>query len=119
MPDKRVLVVDDDENIRRVLVEALTDEGYEVREAGEGQTALEHLAAWTPSVIILDLMMPIMDGWQFRERQLTLDYAKDIPVIILTALRNRADLRILGAAAVIAKPFSLKQVLRAVGSVSK
>jgi CheY-like chemotaxis protein len=117
MSDKSVLVVDDDAAIRNVLVEALGDEGYEVREASDGKMALERLADWTPTAIILDLMMPVMDGWQFREQQKTLDYARDIPVIILTAIRNLADLRVLGAAAVIRKPFDLKEVLRVLGTI--
>ena len=66
-----ILVVDDDPDIRDSLREVLEDEGYEVACVGNGREALDHLktANPRPCVILLDLMMPVMDGWQFRKEQ--------------------------------------------------
>jgi DNA-binding response OmpR family regulator len=71
MPElARVLVVEDDRIIREVLTLALEDEGYVVRSAVQGQQALEQLRTWPADLIVLDLMLPVMDGWTFlRERQ--------------------------------------------------
>ncbi len=63
---RRVLLVDDDDDVRRAVCEVLTDEGHEVREADNGRDAL---GAWEPDVIVLDLLMPEMDGWTFLAEQ--------------------------------------------------
>ena len=60
--------MDDDPSIRELLYSALADEGYEVVPATDGQDALGILDRWTPDVIVLDLMMPVMDGWTFAKR---------------------------------------------------
>ena len=65
---KRVLVVDDDASIRELLSTALEDDGYEVVPAINGADALSVCERWRPDVIVLDLMMPIMDGWTFAKR---------------------------------------------------
>src|SRR5881392_3915466 len=87
-----VLVVEDDEDIRDSLVEFLGDEGYEARGAGNGREALSLLAAIAPPpcLIILDLMMPVMDGRTFREEQLRRPDVADIPVIVISAYRDLA-----------------------------
>jgi CheY-like chemotaxis protein len=110
-----VLVVDDDELIRDTLATALVDEGYSVRVAGDGQAALNTLGEWLPDLIVLDLMMPVMDGLAFRAAQQALQRAAHIPVIVLSAAHNltmRAGA--LGATAVFAKPFDLSTLLDAV-----
>src|SRR4051794_18799987 len=106
----RILVIDDDPDLRDVLTYALADEGYDVRNAADGRTALEILQSWQPNVILLDLMMPILDGWGFRERQLAEADIADIPVIVLSAAR---DLRVesLHPDAVVPKPFNLPHLL--------
>jgi DNA-binding response OmpR family regulator len=106
----RVLVVDDDAIIRRFLVEALTDDGYEVREAGDGGQALAILGDWRPNLIVLDLMMPVLDGWEFLAQQRHLAHLADIPVLVLSAAHRVQDTA-LDAAAVFAKPFDLDEVL--------
>lgn len=104
----RVLLVDDDEAIRYVVAEALLDEGFSVRTASDGQQALALLANWRPDVIVLDLMMPGMDGWAFRAEQRARGLALDIPLVVLSASRRAPDsAEELGAAAVLAKPFEL------------
>jgi DNA-binding response OmpR family regulator len=114
----RVLVVDDDDLIRDTLATALSDEGYSVRVAGDGRAALDTLGAWRPDLIVLDLMMPIMDGQAFRVAQRSAPVTADIPVIVLSAAHNvHARAAGLGAAAVFAKPFDLIALLDAVESV--
>jgi CheY-like chemotaxis protein len=89
----QVLIVDDDRDIREVLGELLVDEGFNVEAAWNGETALARLeAGFRPDVIVLDLMMPVMDGLTFRAVQLGNQRLRDIPVIGLTAFpSHRAD----------------------------
>ena len=82
----RILVVDDDDDIRQALAELLRDEGHTVDEAADGAEALQHLEhGELPDAIILDLRMPVMDGWQFRVEQRSRPSLADIPVLALTA----------------------------------
>jgi len=82
-----ILVVDDDRDIRDSLVELLSEHGYPALGAGNGVEALELLrtSASPPSLILLDLMMPVMDGREFRERQLENPAWSAIPVIVISA----------------------------------
>jgi CheY-like chemotaxis protein len=86
-PDRpQILVVDDDLAILDGLRELLENEGYGVSTARDGWSALATLrGGLKPSVILLDLMMPAMDGWDFRQEQLRDDTLKDIPLVIITA----------------------------------
>ena len=114
-----MLVVEDEAGIREALASALADEGYEVRAAADGEAGLAVLGAWLPHVILLDLMMPVMDGWAFRAEQRQLDRARHIPVIVLSGARDmRAGVDQLGAAAAIAKPFDLDLVLSRVNELA-
>jgi adenylate cyclase len=81
----RVLVVDDDATTRSSLRTALAQAGWQVAEADNGQAALLHLKEATPSVILLDLMMPEMDGFEFLDVVRRHDPWRDIPVIVITA----------------------------------
>lgn len=112
----RILIVEDEDTIGRILVEVLTDEGYRVRWARNGCEALEVLQDWEPQLILLDLMMPVMDGWGFRTAQLRLGAsAADVPVIVLSAARETStQMGELGVAEALSKPFELHQVLDAV-----
>jgi two-component system chemotaxis response regulator CheY len=110
--ERRILVVDDDISIRGFLAEALKDEGYEVQTAGNGQEALDVIAGWRPDVILLDLMMPVMDGWSFRARQRLLPSVADVPVIVLSATRDLpAKAEHLEPAYLFSKPFDLDALL--------
>jgi CheY-like chemotaxis protein len=81
-----VLIVDDDSAVRIALKELFETEGYTVVLAANGRAALNRLQeGLRPSVVLLDLMMPVMDGWDFRTQQLQDPALKDIPVFILTA----------------------------------
>jgi CheY-like chemotaxis protein len=105
---RRVLVVEDEGTLRGFLVEALGDEGYDVRAAEHGREALEALAHWQPNVIVLDLMMPVMDGWTFRREQRARGLALGVPLVLLSAVADLdSQSAQLGASAVISKPFDL------------
>ena len=79
----RVLIVDDDPGIRQVLDLVLAGEGFEVRQAGDGSEGLAILDRWQPDLILLDLVMPVMDAWAFRDKQRQTEGIADIVVIVL------------------------------------
>src|SRR4051794_1739513 len=109
-----VLVVEDDVDVREALVEALGDHGYVLQAAGNGREALELLrgGASRPCLILLDLMMPQMDGRQFRVAQLEDPELSTIPVIVLSAHANVADLtRQMGVRGYLKKPVELEALL--------
>jgi CheY-like chemotaxis protein len=82
---RRALVVDDQEDSRAVLRAALEKEGWQVSEAENGAVALEKVEAQPPSLILLDLMMPVMDGFEFVMRMRRMESAWTIPVVVVTA----------------------------------
>jgi two-component system, chemotaxis family, chemotaxis protein CheY len=99
-----VLVVDDDKDIRDLLSDALRAEGYSVLSARHGAEALERLRACRPDLILLDLMMPVMDGLAFMAAKDSDPVIHDIPVIAMTAAtRNHVE----GAVTLMRKPFDL------------
>ena len=110
MAGKRILVVDDDPDLRELLFTALADEGFEVVPAANGREALVVLRTFRPDVIILDLMMPVMDGWQFASALKELD--EDIPIVLLSAARDlKEHAATLNAADIIEKPFELSELI--------
>lgn len=111
-----VLVVDDDAEIRETLEEVLSDHGYAVACASNGLEALRYLrAAAPPCVILLDLMMPVMDGWEFRSHQRADPALSGIPVFVVTAGGNCEDAaRKLEAAGCLRKPLALEKLLSVV-----
>ena len=104
---RQVLVVDDDEAIREAVAIALSSAGYEVLSAPDGAAALEVLATSRPAVILLDMLMPIMDGWEFA-RLYEQRPGPHAPIIVLTAARDAqgraAEIK---ADAWLSKPFRL------------
>ena len=81
-----ILVVDDDRAVLNALTELLESEGYKVATAIDGLDALDQLrGGLRPCVIVLDLMMPVMDGWDFRHEQMKDQALRDIPVVVITA----------------------------------
>ena len=87
----RLLIVEDDDVIREVLVFTLADEGYAVETAADGQAALEQLAVSTPDVILLDMMLPVIDGWEATRQLKAAADTKNIPIIALTAHAMTSD----------------------------
>ena len=111
----RVLVVDDDPDIRSFVTLALAMEGYAVREAEDGRDALAVLSAWRPDLILLDLMMPGMDGRAFRERQRSAPELAAIPVVMMSAAHALMAARAaLQPSATLATPFGLDELAAAV-----
>jgi len=110
-----VLVVDDDADIREFLSAFLSFQGYEVTTAANGAEALRQLHLAKPCVILLDLMMPVMDGVEFRRRQRALEEGADIPVLCLSAKYDAREIAsALGMDACLLKPFEPEAVADAV-----
>ncbi|MFA9421900.1 MAG: response regulator, partial [Gammaproteobacteria bacterium] len=86
-----VLLVEDDPATREIMVRTLEDAGWQVSEAGNGREALERMAQERPQVILLDLMMPVMDGFGFLAELRTRPEWQQIPVIVITAKDLTAD----------------------------
>jgi CheY-like chemotaxis protein len=109
-----ILIVEDDAPIREMLVEVLEDEGYPVQSASNGQEALAVLRTTPklPKLILLDLMMPVMDGWAFRHEQLQDPLLMDIPIVVLSAAyelhRQAATIK---AASYLEKPVDLAKLV--------
>ncbi len=102
----RILVVDDEPQIRATLSEALVMEGYEVAQAKDGAEALRIVEDDEPDVVVLDLRMPVFDGWAFRREQLRTH--PRIPIVVLSAATLSAEqVAELGGPRVVAKPFDL------------
>jgi two-component system, chemotaxis family, chemotaxis protein CheY len=109
--DRLVLVVDDDPDILQTLALCLSTEGYRVLMAANGQEALEVLGRDRPDCILLDLMMPVMDGWQFVSEIETRGLRR-MPLLILSADRAVQQHSVkLRAEAYLAKPFDLDELL--------
>jgi two-component system chemotaxis response regulator CheY len=114
----RVLVVDDDESIRRLIELALTQEGYEVVTAAEGRAALAEAARQPPRLILLDIRMPVLDGWGFA-RAYRAGPPPHAPIVVLTAARDAAEAAVrIGAEACLAKPFELSALYATVARVA-
>jgi CheY-like chemotaxis protein len=112
-PSALILVVDDDRDIREALCILLSAEGYRAVSAANGEEALSYLSSRElPSLILLDLMMPIMDGWEFRRRQKHDARLSDIPVVAITAAGNQTE-RSIPVDRVLPKPLELDHVLQA------
>lgn len=114
-----ILVVDDDADIRLLLRLELSAEGHDIIEAGDGAEALAVLAAEAPDLVLLDMMMPIADGWEVLK---AVDHATAPPIVVITALASEGDRHVaevlaLGAIDVIPKPFDPGWLIRLVDAV--
>lgn len=116
-PKSTVLVVDDDDDVRLLCRVNLEFEGYRVREAVDGRAALDAVAAERPDVVLLDVMLPELDGWAVLAELKRQEATADLPVVMLTA-RSLEEDQVrgwsTGAAEYVTKPFSplvLSQVL--------
>lgn len=114
---RTVLIVDDDDDVRQLIKDILEEEGYDVLVARHGGDALAQLRTKKPApcVILLDLMMPVMDGWEFLAEQHTDASLKAIPIVLFSADRSMNErAAALGAAGVLSKPVHLEDLLRVV-----
>lgn len=107
-----ILVVEDDVDIRDVLAEILTGEGYQLATAPDGQAALAQIAGTgLPRLIILDLMMPVMDGWIFRRELLARPGGARVPIIVLSGFADPTSAEMVGVR-YLAKPVKMDNLLR-------
>jgi DNA-binding response OmpR family regulator len=115
-----VLVVDDDPAIRGLVADALRIEGYAVDLAAHGREALEALRARRPDTIVLDLMMPIMDGFSFIEACQREQLCTDVPIVVISAVQEALKrIKEVSVHACIAKPFDLDDLVRTVGQFAR
>jgi CheY-like chemotaxis protein len=113
-PHCPVLIVEDDDDLREMMAHMLTIEGFEAATVANGREALEYLQnAVRPRVILLDLMMPVMDGWEFRRQQKADPDIAPVPVIVLSAL-DQARASAVDAAAFLKKPLDFDRLLELV-----
>ena len=109
-----VLIVEDDDDLRDMMAQMLTLEGFDAAAVANGREALEYLhSASPPNVILLDLMMPVMDGWEFRRQQQADPDLAPVPVIVLSAL-DQGRTGMAGAAAFIKKPLDFDRLIELV-----
>ena len=110
---RSILVVDDDPDVRDAVADVLADEGYGVTGVGSGREALQHLQQhMRPSLILLDMMMPEMDGWLLRQELKKSPDLASIPIVILSAHGDVRDAALaLGAVDYLRKPLSVDSLL--------
>jgi two-component system chemotaxis response regulator CheY len=116
-PHPDLVIIEDDNDVREAIEEVLNEEGYVTRSFAAGDDALLALQAMTtlPKLILLDLMMPKMNGWQFRELQRGLPEVLGIPTVILSADSNvTQNLHTLGAEGYLRKPIHIQTLLELV-----
>lgn len=108
----RVLVVDDEPSVRQILVDLMDSVGHEVTTASNGAEALERIRQWRPDAVLLDLMMPGVDGWEFLNQYRLDASCRGIPLAVLSAAPNALTaLDEPGVLAVVPKPFELNALL--------
>ncbi len=104
-----LLIVEDDDGARAALGDILDLEGYHVTLSANGEEALQHLRQEPlPDLIILDLQMPVMNGWQFRREQNKVARFASVPVVVITAFQSAGDI---DAAAIVHKPIDIRRLL--------
>ena len=114
MASKRVLIDEDDEQLRRLYRQALALGGYEVKAARGGFEALRHLDHQTPDVVVLDLVMPGVDGYAVRNELAAQAQTRHIPIVVITG--STEALNWLDVKCVLRKPVQPDELLRAVGN---
>jgi CheY-like chemotaxis protein len=120
MADSYVLVVDDDPAIRGLVADALREEGYIVDLAAHGREALDAMRARRPSTVVLDLMMPVMDGFSFMEACHLEQLCDNVPIVVISAVHDALQrINEIPVNACIAKPFDLDSLVRTVGQFAR
>ncbi len=115
---KKIMVVDDEPDTVDLVKLVLETEGYEILVAYSGQEALDMIKVNRPDLVLLDIMMPQMDGWMVRKKIVGNEETKDIPVVMLTAKAQPIDkmigLHVVGVTDYITKPFGRKELINSV-----
>jgi CheY-like chemotaxis protein len=114
MPGQYILVVDDDDDFREALSEVLTGAGYPVQQAENGEVALARAAEEAPGIVLLDLKMPVLDGWGVMERMRGDAKSAGIPILILSAYGFEWEAELLGAQGYIPKSVGMDEILERV-----
>ena len=117
-----ILVVDDDEQIRELVELKLTRAGYDVRTAADGGAGLAAAKALRPSLVVLDIGMPLVNGIEVCERLRDAPATADVPIILLTARGHDGDVErgfLAGADDYVVKPFSLNELLSRIRSLAR
>ena len=115
-----VLVVDDDPAIRGLVGDALRGEGYAVDLAAHGREALEAMRARRPSTVVLDLMMPVMDGFSFMEACHLEQLCDGVPIVVISAVHDALErINDVPVHALLAKPFDLDDLVRTVAQYAR
>jgi DNA-binding response OmpR family regulator len=109
-----VLIVEDDTDVREFMDVLLTTHGFETMTASNGREALERMRSRRPCLVLLDLMMPVMDGWQFRAEQLREPALADVPVVCVTAVAEHTERIARLQAPCLRKPVEFQALLAAV-----
>lgn len=117
MAKKKILIVEDEESLLKLESILLTSKGYEVQGVGDGRAALEAISRSKPDLVLLDIMLPEIDGFEVCRRIKADDETKHIPVIMLTAKKSREDMargEQVGADWYITKPFKSAMVIETI-----
>jgi CheY-like chemotaxis protein len=119
-PHATILVVDDNDDVLEVVGALLESEGYGVATASNGAEALDQLGAGLkPALVVLDLTMPVMDGWEFRDRQLRDPELRDIPTIIYSAISRHDALAGMHVAGAFEKGVDFDPMLRLIADICR
>jgi CheY-like chemotaxis protein len=118
IPGQPILVVDDDDDFREALVEVLSEAGYPVDQAGDGESALRRMAAEAPGVVLLDLKMPVLDGWGVVERMRKDPRTAHIPILILSAYGFEWESELLGAQGYVPKSVGMEEILERIRRIA-
>ena len=117
MPKKKILIVEDEESLLKLESILLTSKGFEVKGVANGRAALEEIQKSHPDLILLDIMLPEMDGFEVCKKIKEDPQTRDIPVIMLTAKKTREDMekgKEVGADCYITKPFKSAMVIETI-----
>jgi len=110
-PGQYILVVDDDDDFREALCEVLREAGYPAQEAENGEVALRRIAEEAPGMVLLDLKMPVLDGWGVIERMRQDPKSAHVPILILSAYGFEWESELLGAQGYVPKSVGTQEIL--------
>lgn len=113
-PGQYILVVDDDDDFRETLSEVLSEAGYSVQQAENGEVALQAASQEQPGIVLLDLKMPVLDGWGVMERMRKEPRTASVPILILSAYGFEWESELLGAQGYIPKSVGMDEILERV-----
>ena len=120
MADSYVLVVDDDPAIRGLVADALRDEGFVVDLAAHGREALEAMRARRPATVVLDLMMPVMDGLSFMQACHNEQLCDNVPIVVISAAHDALQrIHEIPVHACVPKPFDLDNLIRTISQFAR